>query len=190
MLAPSSCSQPPSRHLSSTTSPPPRTYLAAEHRRRTAHVKVRVRTVLLVELRNELVAVGRSHAAEALIIKHAQQAVRLLGQQLDAGHVVRKGGPVPLDGFALVLGRLLLEDNVVEQPLQLLVGRVDEELLESVDLHILKAKLRQGQRTPFMKQSARACGGSAQHARYRARRCSEAPSGRCAFPHQTPCWPR
>ena len=122
MLAPSSCSQPPSRHLSSTTSPPPRTYLAAEHRRRTAHVKVRVRTVLLVELRNELVAVGRSHAAEALIIKHTQQAVRLLGQQAMQGMLSGKAVR-PTRCFRLVLGRLLLEDNIVEQPLQLLVGR-------------------------------------------------------------------
>ena len=101
--------------------------------------------MLFVELGDELVAVRRSHAAEALIIKHTQQAVRLLGQQLDAGHVVRKGGPVPLDVFALVLGRLLLEDNIVEQPLQLLVGRVDEQLLESVHLHVLEAKLRENE---------------------------------------------
>ena len=53
--------------------------------------------------------------------------------------VVHKLDVAPLDGLALVLGLLHLEDVLVEVLLQLLVGQVDAKLLKVVLLELLKA---------------------------------------------------
>jgi len=47
---------------------------------------------------------------------------------------------VAVDALARILLQLLLEDVLVEEVLQLLIGKVDAPLLEAVDMEVFKAK--------------------------------------------------
>jgi hypothetical protein len=62
--------------------------------------------------------------------------------EVDAGlQVQAKVDEVPLDALTLVLLLLQHEHGVVEELLQLLVGIVDAQLLEGVQLQVLKEPL-------------------------------------------------
>lgn len=70
--------------------------------------------------------------ALALIVKDAEQAVGLGLVELQAARVVDELDVDPVDALALVLLLFVLEDVLVEVVLQVLVGVVDAELLETV----------------------------------------------------------
>ena len=76
----------------------------------------------------------------ALRVEQAEDAERRLLDELDAGLVV---GIVDADAAYALLGvdlLLHLEDELEEELVQLLVGEVDAQLLEGVDLEDLEAK--------------------------------------------------
>mmetsp|Transcript_35054 Transcript_35054/g.112605 ORF Transcript_35054/g.112605 Transcript_35054/m.112605 type:complete len:450 (+) Transcript_35054:2377-3726(+) len=95
--------------------------------------------VLLVEEGAE----GRVLAAvaePALLVQQGEHSVR---QVLDGGHdraVVGHLDGRPLDLLCLVVRLLVVEDGVEEEALQLLVGQVDEQLLERVRAEDLEAE--------------------------------------------------
>mmetsp|Transcript_606 Transcript_606/g.2227 ORF Transcript_606/g.2227 Transcript_606/m.2227 type:complete len:647 (+) Transcript_606:4930-6870(+) len=117
----------------------PRPVAVLPLRARAADAVERVSHVGLVPLRDEVLVAGRRSAA-ALALHERDEAHGLLLDQLDAEVVVGELGLVPLDLLALVLLRFLLEDGEVEELLQLLVGEVDEQLLEAVGRHLLEAE--------------------------------------------------
>ena len=71
----------------------------------------------------------------ALLVQQMQDAHLILAvDEVEALLVVDELDVLPLDALALVLGLLRLEDVPVELLLQPLVGVVDAQLLERVDL--------------------------------------------------------
>jgi hypothetical protein len=75
----------------------------------------------------------------ALLVEQRDDAALVL-DQLDAVAAIGKLDHVPLHALGDVLALLELKERVVELLLQLLVGVVDVELLERVDLEVLKAE--------------------------------------------------
>jgi hypothetical protein len=68
----------------------------------------------------------------ALIVQDAEESVGLGLVELETARVVDKLDVDPVDAFALVLLLLVLENVLVEVVLQVLVGVVNAELLETV----------------------------------------------------------
>lgn len=68
----------------------------------------------------------------ALIVQDAEESVGLRLVELETARVVDKLDVDPVDAFALVLLLLVLENVLVEVVLQVLVGVVNAELLETV----------------------------------------------------------
>ena len=67
-----------------------------------------------------------------------QNAQGLGGDEVDGGLVVLEVDVVPGDALLAVFLLLQLEDVLVEEVLQRLVGVVDAQLLEAVDLEVLQ----------------------------------------------------
>ena len=75
----------------------------------------------------------------ALVVEQVQEAVRLLGDQVEAGPVVLVVDGRPVQALLRVLLLLQPEDVPVEVELERLVGVVDAQLLEPVHREILSA---------------------------------------------------
>mmetsp|Transcript_62344 Transcript_62344/g.171391 ORF Transcript_62344/g.171391 Transcript_62344/m.171391 type:complete len:225 (-) Transcript_62344:211-885(-) len=91
----------------------------------------------LVKLRAEGL-VGLVARAEERV-ERRENALGVALDQLDARLVVLEINVVPVDPLLLVVGLLDLEDRLVELALEGLVGVVNQELLERVNLELLKA---------------------------------------------------
>merc|ERR1712042_155136 len=76
---------------------------------------------------------------DALLLQHGQDAHLLLDQLDGDDQIHTKVDESPLDALALVLFLLLNEHVVVEELLETLVGVVDKELFQDVELEDLKA---------------------------------------------------
>mmetsp|Transcript_39366 Transcript_39366/g.130310 ORF Transcript_39366/g.130310 Transcript_39366/m.130310 type:complete len:332 (-) Transcript_39366:717-1712(-) len=89
-------------------------------------------------------------AEPALLVQQGEHSVR---QVLDGGHdraVVGHLDGRPLDLLRLVVRLLVVEDGVEEEALQLLVGQVDEQLLERVGAEDLEAEdVEEADRAPI-----------------------------------------
>ena len=86
----------------------------------------------LGDLGEVLVVAALRHAH--LLVEQVHEAVRLGREELDDGAVVDEGNLLEGHTLGLVEGLLLGEGVRVELLLQLLVGEVDAQLLEGVDL--------------------------------------------------------
>ena len=91
-------------------------------------------------LTHELLQVGlvSSLGDDALFLQHGQDAHLLLNQLNGGQQVHAKIDKGPLDTLLLVLFLLLDEHVVVEELLETLIGVVDEELFQGVELENLK----------------------------------------------------
>ena len=76
---------------------------------------------------------------DALLLQHGEDVHLLLDQLVGDDQVHAEAHEVPLDALALVFLLLLDEHVVVEELLQPLVGVVDEELLQDVELEDLES---------------------------------------------------
>ena len=76
----------------------------------------------------------------ALLIKNAKEAIWLFLNQVQDSLVILELHVSPLNLFLGIFLLLHLEDVAVEELLDLLVGIIDAELLETVLLKVLKSK--------------------------------------------------
>ena len=97
---------------------------------------VRVLAVLLVELLQQ--GLVRPLREPALLVNKRDYVERFLREQIQNLLVVRKQNVLPVDSLARVLGLLQLEDVLDEELLQILVGVVDADLLETVQTESLE----------------------------------------------------
>ena len=117
-------------------------YLASEvpdpelHRPGLGPREVGVALVLLHELLGEPLV--RALREVALVIEHVDDARGPLFDQLEARPVVAEVDLAPVYALAGVLLLLEFKDVLVEVKLQCLIGVVDTELLEAVDLEVLE----------------------------------------------------
>ena len=101
-------------------------------------VEVRVFAVHLLDLLSvRAIAPLRE---DALLRQRSHQRVRTAGDQLDHGDVVGVFDRLDVDALLAVARRRRVEEDADEEPLQLLVGEVDAELLERVGLEDLEAE--------------------------------------------------
>lgn len=73
-----------------------------------------------------------------LIIQNVQNPKRSLADEIKAGLVVSEVDGLPVDTLSVVLLLLQLEDVLIEVKLELLIGKVDTQLLKTVHLKILQ----------------------------------------------------
>ena len=81
----------------------------------------------------------------ALIVQEEQHTERLLADEVKAGLVVSELHSLPTDALLPVLLLLQLEDVLVEVELQLLIGKVDTQLLKTVHLKVLGESMGRGE---------------------------------------------
>lgn len=87
------------------------------------------------------ISVNTSYLWEvALIIKDVQDSRGLGGDEVNGGLVVLEGDVLPADLLLGVLLLLQLEDVLVKEVLQRLIGVVDAQLLKAVVVEVLQEK--------------------------------------------------
>jgi hypothetical protein len=102
------------------------------------HLEVLARAVCLPELIAPLLGVPSD--GQALFVEHRQYPRTCLADHVDDGAIVGEIQGIPLNSLSGVQGFFVLEDHLVEVLLQKLIGVVDAQLLEGVELEELKAK--------------------------------------------------